>query len=226
MADLEQENATYRETLAQFQGKMDTFQGNMNTILEYLQAQKATTSTSDVDPASVVVTDAIVVTIFVDAIVDTVIQYVVSQPSYQPGPSRHVIAYPWGLPLNFTPQASNGNAFVPYQSFVVHSANGNSIVHPWGMTTRYPQMVNVYNREIHPEQVLQTSTPVIVETPNNNEDEYIGHTLHFRLPHRATQPTAQNMNQGIQIPPPHPGSSSAVAPPFVYPGDPYAPYQN
>lgn len=46
MTDMEQENATYRETFAQFQGKLDTFQGNMNTIIEYIPARKATTSTS------------------------------------------------------------------------------------------------------------------------------------------------------------------------------------
>lgn len=38
MADLEQQNATYKETLAQFHGEMNIFQGNMNTIVEYLQA--------------------------------------------------------------------------------------------------------------------------------------------------------------------------------------------
>lgn len=81
MTDLKQENATYRETLAQFQGKMDTFQGNMDTILEYFQAQKATTSTS-ADPVTVVVTYAIVVvTSYADAIVETMIQSVVSQRS-------------------------------------------------------------------------------------------------------------------------------------------------
>lgn len=82
MTDLEQENATYRETLDQFQGRMDTFQGNMNTIMEYLQAQKATTSTS-ANPVIVVVTDAIVVTTSVDVVMDIVIQPVVSQPISQ-----------------------------------------------------------------------------------------------------------------------------------------------
>lgn len=93
MADLEQENDTYRDTLAQVQGKMDTFQGNMNTILEYLQAQKATTSTSPANPTSVVVTDVIVVTTSVDVVVDIVVQPVI-QPICHPGPSKHAIAYP------------------------------------------------------------------------------------------------------------------------------------
>lgn len=58
-------------------------------------------------------------------------------------------------------------------------------------------MVNVDKREINPKKVLQTSALVIVETPNDNDDEYRGPTLHFRLPPRATQPTVQNLNQGV-----------------------------
>lgn len=78
MENLEQENAMYKETLAQFQGEMNTFQGNMNTIMEYIQAQKATTSTTSTNQDAVMVTDAIVVTTSVDIIIDTVIQPVVS----------------------------------------------------------------------------------------------------------------------------------------------------
>lgn len=54
----------------------------MNTILEYIQAQKATTHTSIANPAIVVVTDVVVVTTFIDATMDTVIQPIVSQPIY------------------------------------------------------------------------------------------------------------------------------------------------
>lgn len=67
---------------------------------------------------------------------------------------------------------------------------------------------------------------MIVETPNDNEDEYIGPTLHFCLPLQATQPTLPNVNQGVKTPPPYLGSSFAVAPSFVYPREPYAPYQS
>lgn len=51
--------------------------------MEYLQAQKATTSTSATNLATVVVTDVFVVTASADAVVDTVIQLVVSQPIFQ-----------------------------------------------------------------------------------------------------------------------------------------------
>lgn len=154
MADLEQENDVYKETLAQFQGEMNTSQGNMNTILEYIQAQKATTSSSVVIHATVVVTDVVVIATYVDAIMDTVIQPVVSQPICQTSPSRHVASKSWDLPPNFTPHAANGNVFVPYQPFNVHPANGNYVSHPWGMTIHSPQIVNTDNREINLEQTL------------------------------------------------------------------------
>lgn len=115
---------------------------------------------------------------------------------------------------------------MPYQSFAVYPANGNDVAHLWGMTTHSPQMVNIDNCEINREQALQTSASVIVETLNDNEDEYKGTTFHFRLPLRATQPIVQNLNQGVQIPHPHPGASFVVAPLFVHPGAPFAPYQN
>lgn len=112
---MEQENATYRETLAQFQGKMYIFQGNMNTIMEYLQAQKATTSTTYANPATNVVTDAtIVITTTTDTTVNTIIQPAVSHPIYHPGPSKHTASCPLGLPPNYTPQVANGSACMPY----------------------------------------------------------------------------------------------------------------
>lgn len=113
-----------------------------------------------------------------------------------------------------------------YQPFVVYPANGNPIAHPWGMTTLSPRMVNVGSREINLEQVLQIFAPMVIKTPNDNEDEYRGPTLHSRLPPRAAQHTVQNLNQGVQIHPPRPGASFVVAPPFVFLGAPYAPYQN
>lgn len=98
MADMEQENSTYREILVEFQGKIDLSQGNMDVIRRYFQAQKATTSANPT--IVVVVTNAIVV---VTTAANTVIQFVVSQPIWQPGPSRHDDVYPWGLPPNYTP---------------------------------------------------------------------------------------------------------------------------
>lgn len=92
----------------------------MNTIIEYLQAQKVTTSTTSTNPAIVVFIDAtVVITNSTNIVVNTMTQPVVSQPICHPGPSRHATAYPWGLPPNFTPQFANGNAYMPYQPFVM-----------------------------------------------------------------------------------------------------------
>lgn len=90
------------------------------------------------------------------------------------------------------------------------------------MTTHSSQMVDVDNHEINPEQALHTFALVAIKTANDNEDEYIGHHLHFHVPPQATQPTVQKLNQGLQIPPPYPRAYSAVAPPLIYNGAPYA----
>lgn len=73
-----------------------------------------------------------------------------------------------------------------YQPFDMYPANGNYVAHTWGMTTHSSQMVSADNHEINLEHTLQTSALVIVETPDDNEDEYRGPNLHFRLHPRAT----------------------------------------
>lgn len=197
MVDMEHESATYRESLAQFQRKMDIFQGNVNTTLKYILAQKATTSTL-VNPATAMVIGAtVVVTTYIDNVVNTLIQLVVSQPIFYPSPSRHDVSYPWGLPPNFAPQFAKGNAFMPYRPFAMHPANGNYVAHPQGMTTHSLQMVGADNYEINLERALQTFIPVTVETPDNNKDEYKGPCLNFHVPPQATQLTVQNLNQGV-----------------------------
>lgn len=44
MIDVEQENATYTETLEQLQGQMNQFQGKVDTIMEYLRTKKEATT--------------------------------------------------------------------------------------------------------------------------------------------------------------------------------------
>lgn len=128
MADIEYENHVVKETLAQFQGKMDLFQGNMEAVMEYLQAQKVTTS-ANLDVAVIVTNDVDVTTTIIDAAtiktpVDNVVQPVVSQPMFQVGPNRHVVSYPWGLPPNYASQFTNRSAFILYQPFDVPSLLG------------------------------------------------------------------------------------------------------
>lgn len=46
MAECEADNAVVRESLARVQGEMNLFRGNMETILEILQSQRASASTA------------------------------------------------------------------------------------------------------------------------------------------------------------------------------------
>lgn len=148
---------------------MDLFLGNMDAIMEYLHTHKVTTSANN---TTVVTTYAIVVatTDSDTALVGTLIQPIVNQPIYHPAPSRHATAYPRGMPLNYTPQFSNGSAFVPYQPFVVPFSNGNDVAYPWSMPT--PQVVDADKHEIHQGHTHQNYMPVVTEVPNDHEPEY------------------------------------------------------
>lgn len=99
MSDFEQENTTTREALAQLQGQM-------GTILEHLQAQRdndVIVNQTDVT----IVTSAADTTLVVMDTIDPVVQpTIVSQPLSQVGPSKFVVAYPWGMPHNYNLQFS------------------------------------------------------------------------------------------------------------------------
>lgn len=86
-------------------------------------------------------------------------------------------------------------------------------------------MVDTDNHEINPVQTHQTSMPVTAETLDDNKPEYRGSHFHFHVPSQDAQHTVQNLNQGVQMPPPYPGAPFVVAPPLVYLGEPYAPYE-
>lgn len=73
MVDMEKENVTYKETLAQFQGEMDT-------ILEYLPTHK----------------DSTTATTIVETPIKIVAQPVPNQSGSIPEPSGHATSYPWG----------------------------------------------------------------------------------------------------------------------------------
>lgn len=167
---------------------MDLFQGNMDAIIEYLHAQKATTV---VNTTAVVVTNATVVTtidvgttfIVVETSVETMIQPIMNQSIPQPGPSRHVASYPWGMPLNYNPQFANGSDFVPYHPFFMPPTNGNFAAFPWGMLTHHsPRVVDADNHKIPQGLTRQNSVPVTTETLDDNEPEYIAPRLHFKIP--------------------------------------------
>lgn len=115
---------------------------------------------------------------------------------------------------------------MPYQSFFVPPAIRNFVAYPWGMTHHSPQVVDADNHEIPQGQTLQTSMHVTAKTPDDNEPEYKCPRLHFHVPPQDAQPIVQNLNQGIQIPPPYPRAPSVVAPQLTYSMAPYAPYRD
>lgn len=209
MADFETENVVVKETLAQVQGKMNLFQGNMETIMEYLQTQKVVASAN---PASDVVTNANVVTTTagVVATVETPVEIVVpsamDHPMFTFSSNKLVDAYPWGMPLNFASQFANGGVFIPHQAFASPTTIGNSAF-PWGVPmVQTPQTVDVANPE-------NTQGQVLFETPDDDA-EYRGSRLHFHIPSQAAQYANPNLYQANQ---------------FSYPGEtfismlPYAP---
>lgn len=76
MANYESDNTAVSESLAQVQGRMDLFQGNMETILKILQTQRASTSAN---PAAGNITHVVGVrnaTIIVDATIETQVETV------------------------------------------------------------------------------------------------------------------------------------------------------
>lgn len=117
MADFEIENAVVKETLAQVQGEMKLFRGNMETIVEYIQTQMAATSTN---PASANVISAVVLTTTANVVatietpVETMVPTIVNQPMFTSASNRLAAAYPWGMPPNFASQFANGCAFIPH----------------------------------------------------------------------------------------------------------------
>ena len=72
--------------------------------MEYLKTHRAATS---VNLATVVVANAVVMTIIVDVVatvethVKTVVPTIMNQPLFTSASNRLAAAYPWGMPLDF-----------------------------------------------------------------------------------------------------------------------------
>lgn len=76
MAHYESDNATVRESLAQVQGEINIFRGNMETILEILQIRRAFTFVN-LAAANVTCVDGVTnATVAVDAIIETTVETV------------------------------------------------------------------------------------------------------------------------------------------------------
>ena len=98
MVDYESDNITVKETLAQVQGEMNLFRGNMETILEILQAQRASTSAN---PVAANITNVVRVTnatadvvAAVETPLDTMVPTAMNQHLFSSIANRLVAAYP------------------------------------------------------------------------------------------------------------------------------------
>lgn len=138
MAGYESNNAVVKETLAQVHGIMDLLRGNMETILEIIQAQRASTSANPTvaNVTNVVgVTNATVdVVATIKTLVETVVQIAVNQHMFPSVENRLAVAYSWGIHSNFSAQFANGGAFLPHQALIALNAVGN-VVFPLGAPT-------------------------------------------------------------------------------------------
>lgn len=143
MAEYEADNAAVRESLAQVQGEMNLFSGNMETILEILQSQRnpASVAANVTRVAGVTIPDAATGTT-----VDTPAEIVVPNSGnchvVTTDPSRLVAAYPWGIPPYLAASLANGGAFFPHSTLAFAVAAGN-IGFPWALPTLQTTLVNV-----------------------------------------------------------------------------------
>lgn len=161
---------------------MNQFQGEMDTILEYLRTHK----------------DSTTVTAATETQTKTISQPIPNQSGSIPGPNGHYATYPRGMPQNFNIQVINGGAFIPYQHVPVFTINGNSYAYPWGMPSHIsPQIVDIDNHEVPQDQPHQNSVPVTAEAPNEIEHEYRGPPIHVQIP-SITQSAVQYPYQGVQ----------------------------
>lgn len=128
MEEIEQENVTYKESLDQFQGKMDT-------ILKFLRTQK----------------DNAITTVGTPVEIETATQSIPNQSGSLCISSGHATFYPWWMAQNFIPQVANGGSFVPYQLVPLPPINGNVAIDPWGMPSHFSPSVNVVDKNKAPQ---------------------------------------------------------------------------
>lgn len=175
----------------------------METILELLQTQRASSSAN---PAAANITHATGVTNPTAAIDDTIetstetVAPTIGNLQLVPTNfNRLVASYPQGMPLNIAAHFANGGSFYPHHTLAAPTAVGNAIF-PWGVPTIQTPPVDDANPEDNQGQVPS-------ETPDN-KDEYRGPRLPFQVPSQAAQ--LGNMN-------------TFQATPFGYPRETFVP---
>lgn len=128
MADFEFDNVVVRESLAQVQGRMDSWNSSrLRGLLPLLTDDNVTRVAGVTNPATAA-----------SATVETPVETVIpTNGNHQLVPAdvnRLSAAYPWGIPQNFTTYFPNGGALFPHPNLISHAAARNTIF-PWGVST-------------------------------------------------------------------------------------------
>ena len=180
MAEYEADNAVVRESLAQVQGEMNLFRGNMETILELLQSQRNPTSdAANVTRATGVTISDTAVGTTVDPLAKTMVPNSGNRQVVPTDPARLVAAYPWGMPHHLAASLASGGAFFPHSTLV--AAAGNSGFH-WVL----PALQTTSSIAADPDD-NQGQVP---DDPLDNEDDNRGPRLHFQIPVQTAQPAS------------------------------------
>lgn len=112
MAEYEADNATVCESLAQVQGEMKLFRGNMETILEILQSQRTTASTAfNVTHAAGVTIPTAAAGTTVETQAETVVPNTRNRQMVPVDSARLAAAYPWGMPSHLAASLAHGGIF-------------------------------------------------------------------------------------------------------------------
>lgn len=171
MVEYEVDNDVVRESLAQVQGEMNLFRGNMETILEILQSQRTPASNA------ANITHAVGVTIPTTAdgpTVKTPAETVMPNPGncqmVSADSARLVAAYPWGMPPHLAASLTHWGDFFPHPALSTATAVGNTGF-PWGLPNVQTTLVDAANPENNQGQVPKDT--------HDAEDDYRGMRLHF-----------------------------------------------
>lgn len=153
MVDYESDNPAVRESLAQVQGEMNLFRGNIETILEILQTQRGHSSVAaNVTYATGVTNPTAAVGATVETLMETVLPTTGSRKLVLADVNRLAASYPRGMPQNFAAHFANGGAFFPYPTLTAVAAAENTIF-PWGVSTVQTPPIDAANPEDNQGQV-------------------------------------------------------------------------
>lgn len=128
MADYKVGSVAVYESLAQVQGEMNLFRGNMETILEILQTHRAPAfTTANVTQAAGVTNPTAAVGATVETPTETVVPTTVNRQLVPANVNKLAAAYPRGMPPNFAAYFANGSAFFPHPILTTPAAAGNIV---------------------------------------------------------------------------------------------------